>query len=469
MGKSLGGIPMNRLHSFWQSLPQVNLFHHPCQHPFQNLFQNSFQHQLLKRLPQDRFTRNIGWMGLSELGIRISRLGATVILARCLSPEDYGLAAIVLTTHEFIRVFTRNGIGDKLVQAEASDIDTLCNTAYWLNWLLGLGLFFLQAAGAFGVAAFYDNTRLALPILLIAGTYLIYPLGMVQTALVRRQNRLQVFSFTNLAQVVVDNLLTGLFALMGLGMWAIVLPKLLVAPIWVVMMYRYQSWRPSGVSLQNWQRILGFGSRILGVEMLNTLRENLDYLLIGRLVGLEPLGIYFFAFNAGLGLSLSAVNAMGVSMYSDLCAVQSDLTQLRHRFFANLHTIAKVIFPLVILQSSLAPIYVPIIFGSKWIERGALPILILICVSAMSRPFANAAAMLLRATNRPNLDLRWNLGFTVALVLAILLGTEFGILGVAIAVMLTHLCLQPLYLLWAQQQVFAHRLPTDQEAGECPP
>uniref|UniRef100_B8HJT0 Polysaccharide biosynthesis protein n=1 Tax=Cyanothece sp. (strain PCC 7425 / ATCC 29141) TaxID=395961 RepID=B8HJT0_CYAP4 len=416
----------------------------------------SWRQTLQKRLPQDRFIRNIGWMGLSELGIRASRLIATVILARFLSPEDYGLAAIVLTTHEFIRVFTRNGIGDKLVQADANEIEQLCITAYWLNWLLGLGLFLVQTSGSFAVAAFYHNPQLVLPIILIGCTYLVYPLGMVQTALVRRENRLNVFSLTNLAQVVADNLLTGAFALLGMGMWAIVLPKLLVAPIWVVMMYRYQSWRPIyGFTLQRWQRILGFGSRILGVEMLNTLRENIDYLLIGRLVGLGPLGVYYFAFNAGLGLSLSAVNAMGVSLYSDLCDVRADPSLLRQRFLTNLKTIAKIIFPLVILQSSLAPLYVPIVFGQKWVERGAVPILILICLSALSRPFANAAAMLFRAVGLPQLDLRWNLFFTAVLSLAILVGTQFGILGVAIAVMATHLLLQPLYLLWARHRVLS--------------
>ncbi len=404
------------------------------------------------RVASDRFVRNVGWMGLSELGIRVSRLLATIILARLLTPEDYGLAAIVLTTHEFIRVFTRNGIGDKLVQADATDVEELCVTAYWLNWLLGGGLFLIQTIGSFAVARFFGNPKLIMPIMAIGCTYLIYPMAMVQTALIRRENRLNVFSLTNLAQVVTDNLLTGGLALMGLGMWAIVLPKLLVAPIWVLMMYRYQAWRPvQAFTIRNWQRILGFGSRILGVELLNTLRENIDYLLIGRFLGLAPLGVYYFAFNAGLGLSLSAVNAMGVSMYSDLCDVRSDPRELERRFNRNLRTTALVIGPLVALQSSLAPLYVPIVFGAQWVERGAVPVLILICLSALSRPFANAASMLFRAVGLPQVDLRWNLIFTVLLALAILVGTGWGILGVAVAVMVTHLVLQPPYLVWARR------------------
>jgi PST family polysaccharide transporter len=410
--------------------------------------------RLRQALANDRFVRNVGWMGVGEVGIRLSRLVATVLLARLLTAEDYGLAAIVLMSTEFVRVFTRNGIGDKLVQADAEDVDGLCQTAWCLNWLIGIGLFLTQFAGAFVVANFYANSRLILPVILVGGTYLIYPLAMVQTALVRRQNRLRIFSLTNLAQVVADNILTAILALMGFGMWAIVLPKLLVAPVWVGMMLHYEAWRPRPLfTLEHWRRILGFGSRILGVELLNTFRENVDYLLIGRFIGMQALGVYYFAFNAGLGLSLSVINALGISLYSDLCDVRADPAQLRQRFGRNLLTIAKVIVPLVALQASLAPLYVPLVFGQKWVVAGAVPILVLICVSALPRPFANASSMLFRAVGLPQVDLLWNLVFTVVLTLGVLLGTRWGGLGVAAAVVLVHLGLQPLYVLLGRRML----------------
>ena len=161
--------------------------------------------------------------------------------------------------------------------------------------------------------------------------------------------------------------------------------------------------------------ILGFGSRILGVELLNTFRENVDYLLIGRFIGMKALGVYYFAFNAGLGLSLSVINALGVSLYSDLCASRLEAGVLRERFDRNLTTIAKVVVPLVALQASLSPLYVPIVFGQKWVDQGAVPILVVICLSALSRPFANAASMLFRSIGLPQVDLWWNLAFTLSL------------------------------------------------------
>ena len=90
------------------------------------------------------FTRNLGWLGLSGVVNRLIRLLTTIVLARFLTQYDYGLAAIVLTTNEFVRVFTRNGVGVRLIQAEEDKLESLAQSAYWLNWLIIAGLFIIQ-------------------------------------------------------------------------------------------------------------------------------------------------------------------------------------------------------------------------------------------------------------------------------------------------------------------------------------
>ncbi len=414
---------------------------------------------LHKHLLQDRFIRNIGWMGVAELVIRVFRLVTTVILARFLSAEDYGLAAIVLMTYEFIRVFTRNGIADKIVQADAAEVEELCRTAYGLNWLIAGVLFIVQCLASLAIAQFYNNSHLIVPICLIAITYLIYPLAMVQTALIRRENRLDILALITSVQVSTDNILTAIFALSGLGMWAIVLPKFLVAPIWIILTFKYHPWRMTkSFTFAQGRKITSFAYRILGIELLTIFRENVDYLLIGKFVGVQALGVYYFAFNAGLGLSLSVINAIRVSLFSDLCDLNSQATLFIQRYMQSLRKIALMIVPLVILQSSLAPFYVPLVFGQKWVEKGAIPILVLICCSALSRPFADAASLMFRAFGQPQIELRWNIVFTFCLATAIWVGTQWGIFGAAIAVTATHLTLQPLYTIWATRQTM-NKLP----------
>jgi PST family polysaccharide transporter len=129
--------------------------------------------------------------------------------------------------------------------------------------------------------------------------------------------------------------------------------------------------------------------------------------LVGRFLGIDALGLYYFAFNAGLGISLNVMNSFVWAMYPHLCSARGDLKQLQTRFFSGFKTIALVVVPLVLLQSSLAPFYVPIVFGQKWLA--AIPILVLICLSALPRPFAIAASLLLQAVDKTHINLYWDL------------------------------------------------------------
>ena len=135
-----------------------------------------------------------------------------------------------------------------------------------------------------------------------------------------------------------------------------------------------------------------------------------------------------------------------------LCDARDNLVEFKSRYYKSMKTIALIIVPMVLLQSLLAPIYVPIVFGQKWIP--AIPILIMICLSAIPRPFADSASQLLVAVNKPDIDLKWNLVFTVLFTTALLVGVNWQSLGVAIAVLATHCILMPLFTIWVSKYVF---------------
>lgn len=406
----------------------------------------------LKRKFSSQFIRNLGWLSGSEIIIRVFRLGTTVILAHFLTAYDYGLAAVVLTTNEFVQVFTRFGIGAKLIQVEEEKLEVLTNAAYWLNWVIYFSLFILQCIAAFSIARFYNDNQLILPICVIALVYLVVPIAYIQSTLIQRENRLRILAVTNTLQVSIDNILTAVLAFLGLGMWAIVLPKVLVAPIWVAINYRHHVWRPTkSFSTKHWGEILQFGKSVLGIELLKTLRNNLDYLIVGWFISIEELGVYYFAFNAGLGISLSFINAINAALFPHLCAVRSSWVQFQKRYLNSFKAIALIIVPIVLLQSSLAPLYVPIIFGHKWIA--AVPVLILICLSAIPRPFADAASQVLLAIDEPNLDLLASFLFTIIFAVGLLIGVHWHVIGVAISVLVTHVIFQSLFTFWATRYV----------------
>lgn len=403
---------------------------------------------------ENKFITNLGWLGASEVLVRVTRLLTAVVLARVLDPLAFGIAALVLTVNELIRVFSRNGIGAKIVQCDDEVLDQVCNTAYRLNMVFCLCLFFIQITIAYPIARWYDTPSLVPMLQVLSFTYLLMPYGMVQAALVQRQQRLKAMAMIDGGQVAVDNILTAILALAGMGAWAIVLPKFLTSPIWVFGYRRAVHWKPSGrlFSFQLWRDVLEFGRYYLSIEVLKTARLNLDNMIIGRLLGMEALGIYYFARNAGLGFSLTLINAVNSALYPNLCEVNSDRLKLKKRFADNLKKISIIVVPLLLAQASLAFIYVPIVFGEHWSH--AIPILALLCLSAIPRALAESASALMLATDGIRQDFLWNIGFSVLFITTVAVAANISLFAVASSILVIYAVSNPVYLIYAWRVSF---------------
>ncbi|MGF1520810.1 MAG: lipopolysaccharide biosynthesis protein [Leptolyngbyaceae cyanobacterium] len=407
----------------------------------------------LKSRLSSKFVRNASWLGLAELLNRIFRLGTTVVLARMFSPYEYGLIAIIYTVHSFAEVFTSKvGIGAKIVQTEKQSLNAVCNTAYWFSWILCSSMFLLQCLAAIPVAWIYEDNQLILPICIVGLKYLVLPIFKVQSALLKRENKLKVHAISNAASSLVSNAITVLLALFGLGVWAIVWAMLLSTVVRAIIYNTQYAWKPPRqFQLEHWQDVAGFGSSMLGVGLLDRLRLNLDYLIVGHFLGVEALGLYFFAFNAGIGISQNVINAFISSLFPYLCEVRENVQKFQARYLGSLKTIALVVIPLVTLQASLAPFYVPVVFGEKWLA--AVPILSIICLSAIPMAFALAAYQLLNAADKIRITLIWNAFYTILFAIAILVAVQWGILWVAVAVLLCQ-GLTLIFSIWSAQYVF---------------
>jgi PST family polysaccharide transporter len=412
----------------------------------------------LKQLLSDRFIRNIGWLGVAELVNRIFRLATTVTLARTFSPYDYGMVSVIYTIIEFASVFAlRAGIGAKIIQAEEQELEVICNTAYWLNWIVYVSLFIIQCVAAYPIAQFYGNNQLIWPICVLALIYLMCPVFVVQSILIERENRLKVTALCNAMQAILSNIILVILAVLDMGVWAVVWSMVVTYPVWIVINYMNHPWRPpTSFNLERWQEITSYGSKLLGVDLLGKIRMNLDYLIVGRFIGIEALGLYFFAFNAGLGISQSVLNSITVALFPHLCAARGNGKELKKQFFSSLKTIALILVPLVLLQSSLSPFYVPIIFGQKWVT--AIPILILICLSAVPIALSRATSQLLQTVDKTHIDFYWNMIFTVIFAASLLLTVQEGIVWVAAAVLITQAVAMPIFTVWVSRFVFTKNL-----------
>jgi O-antigen/teichoic acid export membrane protein len=412
----------------------------------------------VKEIVSGQVFRSMSWLGGAELVNRIFRLATTFVLARFFSKSEYGLMAIIYVALDFAFVFIHSGITAKIVQTDDDSLQTICDTSYWINWIACIAAFCIQSLAAYPIAKFFGNMDLFLPLCFCSLTYLLFPLFLIKSALIQRENRMNEIAVIHASQSITASLMIVTLVALGMGIWAIVLAMFFSTSIWIIVNFREKSWTaPKKVTFEGWQGIVDFSKSVFGVELLNKLRSNLDYLIIGKFLSVGELGLYYFAFNAGSGITMNIVNTFVWALYPHLCSIRAERLKFKREYFKNLKAIMLSIALVVILQTSLSHFYVPMLMGSEWIP--AIPILILICISVIPVSLKLLGSILLNADDKPEFSLYFDVVYTIVFALSILSAVQFGIYWVAFAVLMCHLVMSLLFSVFSSRKVFGSALP----------
>lgn len=370
--------------------------------------------------------RNLMAYSASEVAAKASRLLVVIAISRSMDVAQIGLAAAALAAGDILKALTENGVGQRIIAAKESDLEATCATAIRVFWSWCLGLFAVQMGVAGLVAVTLDNPLLGALIALLAVEYVFMPAGLVQAALAMREGKMRQTAMIAGGQVVGANLMSAALVFAWPSALALVVPRLLAAPIWLVAMRRLRPWRYSGRSGHAPLRpFVSYGLPVLGVEIVKAMRLQADKLVVGLLLGAEALGLYFMAFNAGLSLATSFSVAFSTVVFPHLCASDDRAAALRQSMILA----TAVITPVVVLQAMMAPLYVPLLFGDGW--DGISSVVSILCLSAIPAMIWSAAAGWLRANNQPGAELRVTLALAVALILNTALLAPFGLTAIA--------------------------------------
>lgn len=403
-------------------------------------------------LAANPFLARVSWLGGAEAVHRLSRILTAVILARQLDAEAFGWAALALTIFELTRVFTNNGLGQSVIRADQSQLAAVSRSVHRLGWAVCLGLLLVQGLTAVTLALWHQRPDLGWMIGALALVYLILPLGLVSAAHILRQNNMRAIAKISAGQALADNLLTAGLALAGCGAWAIVLPKLLTAPLWLWGIWRVHHWRPSGqqvepVSLDSlWQ----YCRPVLGSELLATARMHADKLIIGACLGVEALGVYYFAYHAGVGFSLSLTGAFSTAVFPHLAAAATQ-QGLQQALAQSLRGAGLLICAAIAAQAACASFYVPWVFGGEWAHASNL--VAILCVSAVFKVLGDAATQVWRVQGQPQVDLRASLLFTLLSLGGLWWVASFGLVMATLYLAVLACVFYPLYMLWTWQQL----------------
>jgi lipopolysaccharide exporter len=372
------------------------------------------------------FVRNLLAYGASEAAAKASRLLVVISVARSMGAAEIGVAAAAMAASDILKALTENGVGQRIIAASDEDLPAACRAARRIFWAWCVGLFLLQAGVGLAIFLASGNALLFGLIAILAAEYLFMPAGLVQAALAMRAGKMRQTAAIAGGQVVGANLMTAVLVLAWPSAIALVLPRLLSAPIWLVAMRRLHPWRPQRGPSAPLAPFLRFGGPVLGVELVKALRLQADKLVIGWLLGAEALGLYFMAFNAGLGLAGSFSVAFSTVLFPHLCTAPDRTAALRQAVLAAMGLIA----PVVILQALAAPWYVPLLFGAGWDEVSG--IVSILCLAAIPGVLWSSAAGWLRAEGRPGIEFAVTAAMTAALIANTALMAPFGLTHIAI-------------------------------------
>ncbi|NDV00535.1 oligosaccharide flippase family protein [Pseudoroseicyclus tamaricis] len=345
------------------------------------------------------FARHLVAYSLSEAAAKASRLLVVVAVARTMDVAAIGVAAAALAAADILKALTENGAGQRIIAASDDALEATCRTAQRIFWAWCLGLFALQLGVGAVIWQVSGDAALFALVAILAGEYLFMPAGLVQNALAMRAGKLRQTAAIAAGQVVGANALTALLAFVAPGPLALVLPRLIAAPIWLIASRRLHPWTVDrSVTPAPLAPFLRYGWAVLGVEVVKALRMQGDKLIIGALMGAEALGLYFMAFNAGLGLANSFAQAFSVALFPHLCTARDRLATLRGALGLG----GLAISAIVILQAIAAPLYVPVLFGAGW--EGVSDVVSILCLAAIPGVIWSAAAQWLRAEGRPQVE-----------------------------------------------------------------
>ena len=371
---------------------------------------------------------NLMAYGASEVASKASRLivVVAVAVARTLDLTQIGVAATAMAAGDILKALTENGVGQRIIAASDDALEATCATAHRIFWGWSIGLFAFQTLIALGFYLTGGSVTLALLILLLGAEYLFMPAGLVQVALAMRADKMRRTASIAGAQVVGANLMSVLLVLVWPSALALILPRLLSAPIWPIAVRRLHPWtRHAASGFAPLRPFLHYGWAVLGVELVKALRLQADKLIVGLLMGSKALGLYFMAFNAGLSLSNSFTVAFATVLFPHLTQT-ADRGQARR---GSMLVGIGLIGPVVILQALAAPYYVPVLFGDGWADIA--DIVSNLCLVAIPTTLWTAAAAWLRANERPQVELMVTIALAAGVVANTILLAPLGLTAVA--------------------------------------
>lgn len=362
----------------------------------------------------DRARSAARWRALSKIGNYGMRVGAGIVLARLLMPDDFGIVSMATIVTGLALMFRDLGFGQALVQRPTLRAEHI-KSAFWFTLIIGGILYGLMYAFAPALGSYFDDTRMVPVLQLISITFLIGPLNVVPGALLQRDLDFKNLFFVDLAAQLAYAGVGISLALTAHGYWSLVWAELLsVITRAIVLCIVVRYFPPIVPTFKGVRDLIGFGGGITLLNFLYYARTRIDYLFIGRRLVAEDLGNYQRAYTMGVLPSQMSSSVVNQVLFSALSRIGTDKARVRAVYSRVLTTIALLGLPAAALIAVSAPELIPGILGPHW--SGAIVSTQILCAVGAATVLCSPMSALAKA-----MDHVYPLFFRYSIVIAVLI------------------------------------------------
>lgn len=378
--------------------------------------------------------KGVIWNAVETFSLQGGQFFIGIVLARLLAPSDYGLVGMLAIFIAISQTFIDSGMGHALIQKKgrsANDYSTVFVFNLIVSTLFYLLLFLLAPL----IADFYKTPQLVLLTRVLTINIVINSLALVQNTKLIIDLDFRTKAKVSTISVLLGGSIAIILAYKGFGVWALVVQALSKAAITMIMLWYFSKWKPSlRFSKSSFRRLFNFGSRILLVNVISTIFNNIYFVVIGKAFSSKELGYYTQAMNIADVTSGSISSILQKVTFPILTSLQDDRERMISVYKRLIGMTAFFVFPAMTLLALLSESFVLFFLTEKW--ASTIVLLQWLCFARIIRPISALNMNILNAIGRSDLFLKVDLAkipiAIIALVITVPLGIKAIVIGHAI-------------------------------------
>ncbi|THH36365.1 MOP flippase family protein [Neolewinella litorea] len=313
------------------------------------------------------------WNAVSRGVVQVSTIVLGIVLARLLSPAEFGLIAMVTVLTGFGSVFVDFGFTSAIIQNKSSD-QRHWSSVFWLNLSVSILIAVVLCFSAPYIADFYNEAELRLVTIVIAWTFVFQSFNLVQEALLRKRMEFKQLTIIRIVAQLVGGGAGIYAALIGMSYWSLVVKEYATILCTNVGIWYISSWRPGWILEKSAIReMVSFSLPLMGSQTLNYWTRNADNLMVGKVLGENALGVYSRAYTLMLLPLNNISNVISGVMFPAYSQIQDEKERIKRIYLRITRVIGYLTFPMMFGLCVVAEPFIALLLGPQWM--GVVPVI----------------------------------------------------------------------------------------------